>query len=301
MSISSWVDKWVSLWEKRKKILTMNERNLHYIYPNNPRSGFPIADNKLLTKEVLADCNVPIPHTHFVYDSFFSLRNLQQDLSSLKDFVIKPAHGAGGGGILIIVDRKGDHWITAGGRSYTLDALKKHISDIIFGIYSFGLNDQAMIETRIIQHAAMNEIYKDGLADLRIILHHHQPVMAMLRIPTNESDGKANLHQGAIGAGVDMDSGKIIHAIHNDQPITHHIDTHFPMIGFPVPHWERALQAAANIAPVVPLKYLGIDIAIAEDEPKLLEINVRPGIAIQNANDRGLGEALRQSIESRHD
>jgi len=37
--------------------------------------------------------------------------------------------------------------------------------------------------------------------------------MAMLRLPTKESGGKANLQQGAIGLGIDMASGVTTSAV----------------------------------------------------------------------------------------
>ena len=37
--------------------------------------------------------------------------------------------------------------------------------------------------------------------------------MAMLRLPTKASGGRANLHQGAIGAGVDLVTGVTHHAV----------------------------------------------------------------------------------------
>ncbi len=295
--LKTWFKKWAELRQKRPEVLTMNQRNLMYIYPSNPRASFPLADNKLLTKELLTKKDIPMPDTYYIYDSFYGLRNLEAELAQLSDFVIKPAQGSGGGGILVIVDRDDTHWITAGGHRYTLDDLKEHLSDIIFGIHSLGLNDQAMIEARIIQHEAMNKIYCDGLADLRIIVYQHNPVMAMLRIPTDESDGKANLHQGAIGAGVDIETGKINHAIHENESITHHINTQFSMSGFEVPHWNEAIAIATTVSQVVPLKYIGVDIALSESGPVLLEINVRPGIAIQNANNEGLRLALSRSAE----
>ena len=300
MSLSSWLEKWMGLEKRRLDILTMNRRNLGYIYPGNPRSGFPVADNKLLTKQILSKIDVPLPETHFVYDSFFSLRSMKSDLNKLADFVVKPAQGSAGGGILVIVKRDEHSWITAGGHPFDEKAMKNHISDIIFGIHSFGMSDQAMVESRVIQHAEINEIYPSGLADLRVILHESEPVMAMLRIPTHESDGKANLHQGAIGAGVDMDTGKIIHAVHAGESITHHIDSDFPLLGFPVSDWSAAIEVAIKVSRAVPLQYLGVDIALSENGPVILEINVRPGIEIQNANLRGLEAILKAKRNKKH-
>ena len=101
-------------------VLNMNQRNLEYIYPNNARSDFPIADNKLLTKQVLNDVDVPVPETYVSYSSFFEMRDMAQDLAPYETFVIKPAQGSGGGGILVMGSKYKDGWKTLGGTYYTL-------------------------------------------------------------------------------------------------------------------------------------------------------------------------------------
>ncbi|MDH5693202.1 MAG: hypothetical protein OEZ47_08880 [Gammaproteobacteria bacterium] len=291
------IRKLISTFQKMRQaqnhVLSMNRRNLEYVYPNNSRCNFPIADNKLETKAYLRSLSIPMPVTHRVYDSFFSLRKVESDLQNLNDFVIKPAQGSGGGGILVIVENKGSELITAGGRIVTLQNLRTHMSDVIFGIYSNGLSDQVIVESRLVQHKDMDILSPSGLTDLRVIVHQNTPVMAMLRIPTSLSDGKANLHQGAMGAGIDMENGNISHAIHNNVEITAHIDSGHHLIGRQVPYWAESIAIAETVAYAVPLKYLGIDIALTESGPVLLELNVRPGIAIQNANDLGLYAALR--------
>jgi len=43
-----------------------------------------------------------------------------------------------------------------------------------------------------------------GLPDIRVIAYNMVPVMAMMRIPTKESGGKANIHGGACAVGIDI-------------------------------------------------------------------------------------------------
>ena len=284
-----------------RKVLSMNQRNLHYIYPHNHRRDFPIADNKLLTKEVLSDAAVTVPDTLVSYSSFFELRTLAADLAQHDDFVIKPARGSGGGGIIVITQKEGELWYSPGGKSYSLEQIKKHLTDIIFGIYSFGLNDHAIIEQRIDQHPLMSKLSPLGLADVRIILHKDAPILCMSRIPTLESDGKANLHQGALGIGINIQTGLTTHALLKDNFVTHHPDTNIELIGFAIPYWEQVMEMSRVAAKCVPLKYLGIDISIGVSGPVLLEINVRPGLQIQNANQTGMRqqlEALNQEPQS---
>jgi len=296
----SWLD-WLTGWRDLRRgstgVLTMNQRNLHYIYPNNARRHYPVADNKLLTKQVLSGNGVPVPETYASYSGFFELRRLEQDLAPYDQFVIKPAQGSGGGGILVIGSKTENGWLSVSGRAYTVADIRKHIADIIFGIYSFGLTDQAIIEARVDQHAELTRLSPFGLTDVRVIAYRDEPVLAMLRVPTKESDGKANLHQGALGVGVDIRTGRAIHAIHKGMPLTHHPDTGMELLGQVLPCWEEILRISRVAAVSVPLKYLGIDLAISSAGPLILEINVRPGIEIQNANMLANMLGLRSLLE----
>jgi len=289
-----WLANWRQLYRGSGRVLTMNRRNLRFIYPNNARRHFPMADNKLLTKQLLAEAGVPVPETYCSYSSFFELRQLEQDLAAFEEFVIKPAQGSGGGGILVIAGRTEDGWLSISGRTYTVADMRKHIADIIFGVYSFGLSDQAIIEARVAQHAELTELSPFGLTDVRVIVYRNEPVLAMLRVPTRASDGKANLHQGALGVGIDIETGRGVYAIHKGEPLTRHPDSGVELLGRPLPFWEEILRISRRAAEAVPLKYLGIDLAIAADGPLILEINVRPGIEIQNANMLGMRPLLEQ-------
>jgi len=284
--------RWRSLRAGASEVLSMNQRNLHFIYPSNERRHFPLADNKLLTKQLLSDAGVPVPHTHKAYSYFFELMEMEDDLKPLQDFVVKPAQGRGGGGIIVIKGRQGGDWLAAGGSRYSLEALRKHISDIVFGVHSFGLGDQAIIESRLVQHAAIEAISPYGLADVRVIAYRNRPVMAMMRVPTAASDGKANLHQGALGIGIDLDTGHSRHAIFEGGHVSIHPDTGADLLGLPMPDWTELLCICERAAAAVPLKYLGIDLALTVSGPVVLEINVRPGIEIQNANMLGLRSML---------
>ena len=291
-----WLKSVKDIQSRAANVLSINNRNLGFIYPHNLRRDFPIANDKLLCKETLSAVGVAVPDTHFSYSYFYDLKNLNQDLSSLHDFVIKPANGSGGNGIIVIVKQADGGWYSAGGSFYGVEEIKKHISDIIFGVFSHDMQDTAIIEQRIIQHEDMNAICDMGLADVRIILFKHQPVMAMSRIPTSESDGKANLHQGAIGLGINIESGKTQHAIKAGETITHHPDSQQALLDITIPYWSEAMAMASKAASTVPLKYLGVDIAISDKGPVMIEINARPGIEIQNANNTPMRQQLDQIL-----
>ncbi len=288
----NWRKKWHELRDAASNVLSMNQRNLGYVYPHNARHDFPIANDKLLCKETLATIGVPLAKTHFSYRYFYEMTGLADDLRSLEDFVIKPSNGSAGNGIVVIVGREGDEWIGISGKRYSIEELRRHIADIIFGVYSFDKQDAAIIEQRIEQHQVFNNLFDRGLADVRIILFRNQPVLAMSRVPTLMSDGKANLHQGAIGMGIDIQDGRCHRAMHKGEPISAHPDSGASLIGVHIPFWNEIISHSRNVAEAVPLKYIGIDIAIASDGPVLLEINARPGLEIQNVNGHGMRPIL---------
>jgi alpha-L-glutamate ligase-like protein len=278
--------------DRCNQVLGMNRRNLDYIYPHNKRQDFPLADNKLKTKALMENAGVPVPQTYLVYQHLFEMIRLEQDIAPCTDFVIKPAQGSGGSGIVVIKEGRSPEWTSISGKPYNLTHIRKQISDIIFGVYSFDQADCAIIEERIQQHPEMEYLSPLGLADIRVILLQSEPVLAMSRVATSSSDGKSNLHQGAIGIGIDMQTGHTFNAIQQGKPIQHHPDTGISLLGHTLPYWEEVVDISRRAAQAVPLEYLGVDICIGERGPLLVEINVRPGLEIQNANITGMRSLL---------
>lgn len=285
--------RWLALGVKSHDVLSINGRNLEYIYPNNSRADFPLADDKLRTKTLLTEHGIPVPETFRVYSYFYELANLEAELSKHAEFVIKPSNGRAGGGIVVISQRVDDGWLGVSGKHYTLAEFKRHISDIIFGIYSLDMKSQAIIEKRLIQHPGMSSLSSIGLSDLRVILYNNRPVMAMLRLPTTISEGKANLHQGAVGVGVDLDSGETVNAIWQGKFIGLHPDFQHSLVGKTIPFWLESLEICRRVAEVMPLKYVGVDLSLTMEGPVVLEVNARPGLEIQNANNQGMRAVLK--------
>src|SRR5262249_1841528 len=135
-------------------------------------------------------------------------------LARRQDFVIKPNRGAGGRGVLVIVGREGKRFVRHNGLRLELNEVRQHVSRIISGLFSLGGRaDEAMIQQRVVPDLSFERISYQGTADVRVIVYRGVPAMAMLRLPTKLSGGRANLHQGAIGAGVALDSGRTIRAV----------------------------------------------------------------------------------------
>ncbi len=275
-------------------ILGMNRRNAACILDHNPRSKYPIVDDKLRMHQLCRTIGVPTPEVYAAVSSYAQLRWLPALLGEREDFVIKPNRGSACRGVLVLTGRTGNRapyrYVRHNGEPINLDAMRQHLSDILSGMYSLGgLNDQALLQQRIRLHPAFAAISYKGIPDVRVILYRNEPAMAMLRLPTRESGGRANLHQGGIGAGVDLDSGMTIHAVQRNRFVDHHPDTRTTLVGMRVPYWREVLLMSRRVAEAVGLGYIGVDIVVDETAgPMLLEANARPGLAIQIANNQGL-------------
>jgi len=276
-------------------VLGINRRNAEYLLPNNPRASYPLVDDKWLTKELAIRSGVAVPELYGMIEIDRQVRALPALLAKHEDFVIKPARGSQGDGIIVITGRTGTAYRAANGILYEDHELCFHVSNILAGVYSLGGNsDKALIEYRVNFDPIFEAITYRGVPDVRIIVYRGVPVMAMVRLPTRMSGGKANLHQGAIGTGVDMATGTTLTAVLRTGIVAEHPDTGNPVSGVVIPRWEALLELGVRSAEMTGLGYQGIDIVLDRDKgPLILELNARPGLAIQLANRAGLESRLR--------
>jgi alpha-L-glutamate ligase-like protein len=275
---------------REQGLLGINARNAAYILDHNPRALFPLVDDKLKMRDLCRRIHVPTPDIYQVIAYPRMLRKLSDDLRGRDDFVIKPNRGSAGRGILVIIGRDGSNFVRHNGTRTSLDEIRQHLSDVLSGLYSLGAHpDKAILQQRIRLHRVFESVSYKGIPDIRVVLYRNEPAMAMLRLPTRVSAGRANLHQGGIGVGIDLPSGRTNHAVCNNRAVDLHPDTGTPLVGLRIPFWEIVLDMSCRVARAVGLGYLGVDIVIdAELGPMLLEANARPGLAIQIANRKGL-------------
>lgn len=282
-------------------ILGMNRRNADYTLKQNPRKFYPLVDDKLRTKQLLEANNLPAPALYFEFHYEFELRYIRE-IKHLRQFAIKPARGAEGRGILVFADKSEHGWITSGGETLSVEDIEYHVANILAGLYSLsGVDDHAFMEYFVQSHPVFQPICAQGVPDIRVILYRGVPVMSMLRLPTLESRGKANLHQGAVGAGVDMRSGITLGGVHKNELVTRHPDTRMEIAGHRIPFWDYILEAAVKTFKIFQLGYFGIDFVIDRHlGPLILELNARPGLSIQLANRQGLLPRLK-AVDSYRD
>ena len=275
---------------RKRGIVGMNKRNVVYIGQNNKRKFYPRVDDKLITKILAEEAGIAVPRLIGVARYQRHTKQLAEFLAEEKAFVIKPSKGSGGKGILVIVGRDGDDYLKPSGSRVNDQALRRHVSDILSGLFSLGGRpDVAMIEELVNFSDVFDGFSFEGVPDIRVIVYKGYPVMAMTRLSTRESDGKANLHQGAVGVGIDIGSGKALNAVQHGQPVEIHPDTGRNLNELEVPDWPVFLDLGARSYEMSELGYLGADVVLDKFKgPLILELNARPGLAIQVANNHGL-------------
>lgn len=278
---------------KASSILGLNARSRLYLSHNSNRARH-VADSKLVTKKVLRKAGIPIPK---IYTKFRKPEDVFDfDWTKLPDaFALKPSRGLGGEGIVVVKKRlKDGKWLTTQKERVGVDDLKLHTLDILEGAYSLGnAPDVAYIEEFVGRHKSFRKYAFRGTPDIRIIVFNRVPVMAMLRLPTRESGGRANLHQGAVGVGIDIATGITTNAIWHGDYIKYKPETERKLNGIKIPDWTHVLELAVECQIASKLGYVGVDIVLnPEKGPMVLEINARPGLQIQLANRAGLRKRL---------
>lgn len=286
------------IFKNRKKVLGMNERNLKYIRPYNLTRALQIADDKLLTKQILEKNNLPAPQLLAVIRNYDDLRKFNWD-DLPKSFVMKPVHGLEGAGIEIFYNRtKEGNWIKGDGAKISPAELKMLAIDIIDGKYSLhNQKDSVLFEERVKMHKAFKYYAYKGAPDVRIIVFNNIPIMSYVRLPTKESKGKGNLAQGAIGASIDLVTGTTTSAIIGKrEPIETIPGTKLTVSGLNIPYWNKILRTAIEVQQVTKLGFAAIDFLIDRERgPLIIELNARPGLSIQIANKDGLKWRLQKA------
>lgn len=297
-----WWHRWLLMPHELRDlgVVGLNMRNARFLLPNNPRRLYRLVDDKLQTKALAEAEGLSVPETYAVIRSPHDSARIEQILAGREAFVIKPARGSGGKGVLVIDgrDAKG-RYLKPSGAELTGDEVRHHVSNILAGLFSLGgQRDNAIAEYRVRPARILTAISYQGAPDIRVVMLHGYPIMAMLRAATRESDGRANLHQGALGIGIDLATGRTIRAVHYGKPLVKHPDLGADLIGILMPQRNKILEIAVTCQEMTGLGYLGVDLMIDETlGPLMIEVNARPGLAIQMANGVGLLRRLEPVVK----
>lgn len=279
---------------KIKGIVGMNRRNIRYIGRYNDRRLYPLVDDKLKTKLLAKRYGIATPDLIGTVTTQFDVKHIAEMVAGHPGFVVKPAKGSGGKGILVVEHQDAEGYVKPSGYRLHREDLERHVSNILSGLYSLGGSpDVALVESLIAFDETFAEYTYEGVPDIRVIVFKGYPVMAMMRLSTAASDGKANLHQGAVGVGLDIASGTALRGVQFDRPRGDHPDTGHELASLTIPNWEELLRLASSCYEMTGLGYLGTDMVLDRHHgPMLLELNARPGLAIQMANGEGLRPRL---------
>ncbi len=235
-----------------KGVMGINRRNADYVLKYNKRHLYPVVDDKIITKERALEAGIHVPEMYGIIETEKGIDKLNEIIGEHNDFVIKPAQGAGGDGIMVIADRFEGRYKTVSGKIVSHEEIEHHISSILSGLYSLGGHrDRVLIEYRVTPDQIFKSISYEGVPDIRIIVLMGYPVMAMLRLPTRQSGGKANLHQGAIGVGVDLATGVTLRGTWLNNKIAKHPDTTNAVDGVQLPNWDGFMKLAVRLLRVV--------------------------------------------------
>lgn len=262
----------------------------------NPQEAKQYGFSKLRAKTFLAKHSIQVPQLYARITSSEDLREF--DWHSIDgSFAVKPASGSAGKGIIVFqgYDKKKKAWLSINDEYFTEDDLDLHVSDILSGQYStWGNRHMALIEERIPIHPALEEYAQLGTPDIRVIVYHRIPVMAMARIPTEASGGRANLDLGAIGVGIDMGTGKTLYGVSGKKKLIRSFPhNQMPVGGIQIPNWSEVLSTAVRAANATGLEFCGTDIFLHPSKgPMIAEINSFPGLSVQIANRDGLRQRL---------
>ncbi|HKB01669.1 MAG TPA: alpha-L-glutamate ligase-like protein [Gemmataceae bacterium] len=292
---------WLSLPRRLRArgVLGMNARNSGPILVHNPRALYPLVDDKLRFLELCRRVGVPTPEVYAVFDRHGDLRHLGDVLAACPDCAIKPARGSSGRGIVLLTGAAVGGYRRHNGSTATLPELHRHVSDVLSGLYSLGDRpDRAIVQQRLRTHPTFERLSPRGTPDVRVIVYRGEPALTMLRLPTRESGGRANLHQGGVGVGIDMRSGRTTRAVWHRRAVTRHPDTGEPLAGRAIPDWPAVLTVARTVARATGLGFVGVDVVPDDAGPVVLEANARPGLAIQSATGVGLQRVL-EEIDAR--
>lgn len=281
-------------------VLGINRRNACYTLKWNDRRFYPLVDDKLATKRLCEAAGIPVPRLLAVAEIHHDARELPRRMAGQEEFVLKPSRGAMGNGILVLRAQAGGGYVRTNGRRVSEADLAYHAAGVISGLYSLaGHPDVAMVEERIVTHPDLDVISSQGVPDVRVIVYRGFPLMAMIRLPTDASGGRANLHQGAIGAGIDLATGHTVAAVMRNRPVRLHPDKALDVVGRRIPDFESVLRIAVSATDRTGLRYVGADVVVdAQRGPVILELNARPGLAIQLANRAGLLPRL-EAVDAR--
>lgn len=314
-------------------ILGNNARNLLYIKKFNDKKGIRLANNKLQTKDFLIERGIPFAKTYGIISNRTELYDFDFSFLPKKNFVVKPNQWSKGQGVYIVkyiedthnawrlhetiplkkqnkftkistrisrlfsqefTEREYTGTYQIGNKVLTDREFRRYLLDILDGKYSMTLwGDKIIIEEKLVAGELFSDFCEFGLADIRIIVFNLVPVATMIRVPTQQSNGKANLAQWWLGFGIEVGSGKITSLLWKNKIYKNRFPKKFAhFYNKKIPYRNDILFLSSKVQYFVNIGYLALDRVITNEGPKLLEINARAGLEVQKVSNTKLQKVL---------
>ena len=283
-----------------RNVYGMNRRNRELVLTENSHGAIDLANDKIGTKNALHGVGVPVPQSIAEISTYREIPKAFARLVERGDgFVMKPSRGCQGRGVTLFSRALSDQVCPLHGAPWTPREFAYQVSRILAGEFTSARPvDRVILEEKINPDRDWIVPELPGPPDLRIIVYKGIPVLCMARLPTIASEGRANLHKGGVGLGIDLVTCRSTNAILKEKRIQFHPDSGQDLIGREVVGLKDCMRIAALCAKGVPLGYMGVDIIRDRTRgPVVIEVNARPGLAIQLANRVGIEAAINRALK----
>jgi len=236
-----------------------------------------IFNDKLITVQFLKGYKIPMPATYGVinpYEDFkMELLKIFNETGDHK-LIIKPILGHAGLGITIATKIN--------------NAIKIFGKDVDTDIDNFSIKEPSIVQQVVLQSEKIAKISSSSVNTIRVVTLYTK-LKEVLVISSTMRFGveKAvvdNWSAGGIAVGVDHNTGRLKKTAYDkkgNRYLSHPISGEI-FENFQIPYWNEVLDIAINVQKIFLFyKLIGVDVAITEDGPILIEVNANPDIIFQ--------------------
>lgn len=117
-------------------LVGIGQRNADFVLRYNQRKYYPRVDDKLITKALAIEAGLPVPELYAVVREEHEIAELHEKIRDREQFVVKPAHGSGGDGILVVTGRRGEKYRRSNGALMGREEFEHHLSNMLSGLFS---------------------------------------------------------------------------------------------------------------------------------------------------------------------
>lgn len=276
-----------------------------------------IGEDKVLGHAVLAAHGIPQPTTHAllhpyrVFPGAPTLRDAAALAAFLRDgmpypFFHKPVSGVQSEGVHLVrsLDRASDTLTLHDGATETVDAFAARIE----GMEGQFKGDGHLFQEVVRLHPELERRVGPAVSGVRVLvlIEDDGPhiVQALWKVIGGDQIADNNWRAGNLLADIDLDTGRVTRLVRGRGPeteeLTDHPGTGERIVGLELPHWEATMELVRRYSGVAhKVRFQGWDIAICEDGPVVIEVNVGSALGLpQLASGEGFAtERFRRFVD----